>query len=105
MKRRVPRMTTDEEAETFLDGDLSDLDFKQFKPVRFRFAAETARHEYTKALAPGTPAPRSGIYQQIGPRGGRRSERVTSARGEPLPATPKDGSWMLIEASERRKHK
>ena len=37
MSRRVPKMTTDEEAEAFLDQDLSDLDFSQFKPVRFEF--------------------------------------------------------------------
>jgi hypothetical protein len=37
MKRRVPRLTTDEEAETFLETDLSDLDFSQFKSRRLRF--------------------------------------------------------------------
>src|SRR5438552_2227159 len=37
MKRRVPRLTTDEEAEAFLDSDLSDLDFSQFKPGRLHF--------------------------------------------------------------------
>src|SRR5215204_7200788 len=36
MKRRVPRLTTDEEAEAFLDSDLSDLDFSQFKSGRLR---------------------------------------------------------------------
>ena len=43
MKRKVPRMTTDEEADTFLDQDLSDLDFSQFKPVKFEFQAKAAR--------------------------------------------------------------
>ena len=43
MKKKVPRMTTDREAETFLDQDLSDLDFSQFKPVRFEFEKKTAR--------------------------------------------------------------
>jgi len=43
MKRKVPRMTTDEEAETFLEQDLSDLDFSQFKPVKFKFQAKAAR--------------------------------------------------------------
>ena len=37
MKRKVPVMTTDEEAEAFLAQDLSDLDFSQFKPMRFEF--------------------------------------------------------------------
>ena len=43
MKRKVPRMTTDEEAEAFLEQDLSDLDFSQFKPVRFEFEKKAAR--------------------------------------------------------------
>ncbi|WP_246252139.1 CopG family antitoxin [Allomesorhizobium camelthorni] len=36
-------MTTDEEAEAFLEQDLSDLDFSQFKPYRFEFENKTAR--------------------------------------------------------------
>jgi predicted DNA binding CopG/RHH family protein len=43
MKRKVPRMTSDEEAEAFLQQDLSDLDFSQFKPVQFEFAAKSAQ--------------------------------------------------------------
>ena len=43
MKRNVPRMTTDEEAEAFLEQDLSDLDFSQFKPVKFEFQTKSAR--------------------------------------------------------------
>ena len=35
MKRKVPRFKTDEEAEAFLEQDLSDLDFSQFKPMHF----------------------------------------------------------------------
>lgn len=37
MKRRVPRLRTDEEAEAFLESDLSELDFLQFKSGRLRF--------------------------------------------------------------------
>ena len=37
MKRKVPDFKTDEEAEAFLEQDLSDLDFSQFKPMRFEF--------------------------------------------------------------------
>ncbi len=33
--RKVPVFKTDEEAEAFLEQDLSDLDFSQFKPVHF----------------------------------------------------------------------
>jgi predicted DNA binding CopG/RHH family protein len=43
MKRKVPRMTTDEEAEAFLEQDLSDLDFSQFNPVKFEFQPKAAR--------------------------------------------------------------
>ena len=43
MKRKVPSMTTDEEAEALLEQVLSDLDFSQFKPVKFEFQAKAAR--------------------------------------------------------------
>lgn len=33
--RKVPVFKTDEEAEAFLEQDLSDLDFSQFKPMHF----------------------------------------------------------------------
>lgn len=43
MPRKVPRLRTDEEAEAFLDQDLSDLDFAQFKPLQFELQNKTAR--------------------------------------------------------------
>ena len=43
MSRRVPKLSTDAEAGAFLDQDLSDLDFSQFKPVRFEFGRKDAR--------------------------------------------------------------
>ena len=43
MRRRVPRLTTDEEAEAFLDQDLSDLDFSQFEPALFEFEKKSER--------------------------------------------------------------
>ena len=33
--RKVPVFKTDEEAAAFLEQDLSDLDFSQFKPMHF----------------------------------------------------------------------
>jgi predicted DNA binding CopG/RHH family protein len=42
MKRKLPDFASDEEAEAFLDQDLSDLDFSQFKPVEFEFLDEQA---------------------------------------------------------------
>jgi predicted DNA binding CopG/RHH family protein len=50
MKRQVPKMTTDEEVEAFLASDLSDIDFSQFKPTRFRFSAS---HSPKKKAASG----------------------------------------------------
>ena len=43
MTRKLRRMTTDQEAEAFLEQDLSDLDFSQFKPIHFEFVAKSAR--------------------------------------------------------------
>lgn len=36
--KRVPELKTDAQAEAFLEQDLSDLDFSQFKPMRFEIA-------------------------------------------------------------------
>lgn len=41
--KTVPVMTTDDEAEAFLDRDLSDLDFGQFTPMRWETSPKTAR--------------------------------------------------------------
>ena len=49
--KKVPRMTTDKDAEDFLEQDLSDLDFSQFQPVRFEFAAKAARLNMRPARA------------------------------------------------------
>lgn len=40
--KRVPKFKTDAEAEAFLEQDLSDLDFKQFKPMLFEVAKKEA---------------------------------------------------------------
>jgi predicted DNA binding CopG/RHH family protein len=37
MKKKVPRLKTDRQAEAFLAQDLSKLDFSQFKAARFEF--------------------------------------------------------------------
>ena len=41
--KTVPPMTTDAEAEAFLDQDLTDLDFAQFKPVSWEVEPKSAR--------------------------------------------------------------
>jgi predicted DNA binding CopG/RHH family protein len=43
MKKKVPKLKTDAAAEAFLAQDLSNLDFSQFKPMRFEFDKKTAR--------------------------------------------------------------
>lgn len=46
-----------------------------------------------KNFKPGQPAPRSGQYQEVGPRGGTSGHReITSTEGKPLPPTTKPGS-------------
>ncbi len=37
MKKKIPRLKTDRQAEAFLAQDLSTLDYSQFKPSRFEF--------------------------------------------------------------------
>lgn len=53
-------------------------------------------------MKPGTPAPRSGQYEIIGPRGGRTGVERTVTRREPLPPTPDKGQgYKLVD---RTKH-
>lgn len=54
-------------------------------------------------LTPGSKAPRSGQYVQVGPRGGLGAER-TVTRGESLPPTPKPNmSYKLVDATKHGK--
>ena len=43
MKKKVPHLKTDRQAEAFLAQDLSNLDFSQFKPARFEFDKKDAQ--------------------------------------------------------------
>ena len=57
-------------------------------------------------LTPGTPAPRSGIYEQVGPRGGRTGEQADSTRGKPLPPTDRPGqTWQLVTPAHHKSGK
>lgn len=40
--KRVPEFETDAQAEAFLEQELSGLDFKQFKPMRFEVVKKEA---------------------------------------------------------------
>jgi predicted DNA binding CopG/RHH family protein len=56
--KKVRTLKTDQEAEAFLDQDLSNLDFSQFKPLRFEFAPKSAalRVRLPEALLQGLKA-------------------------------------------------
>jgi predicted DNA binding CopG/RHH family protein len=43
MVTKLPKLVSDKEAGRILDQDLSGLDFSQFKPVQFEFAAKNER--------------------------------------------------------------
>jgi hypothetical protein len=59
-----------------------------------------AKSSKPAGLKPGTPAPNSGQYQIIGPRGGRGPER-TVTQDKPLPPTPKPNStYTLVDPSD-----
>ena len=56
----------------------------------------------TTGLPPGTEAPVSGQYQQIGPRGGKGPER-TVVKGEPMPPTPKPNmTYDLVDKTKTK---
>ena len=60
-----------------------------------------AKTKYS-GLKPGQTVPRSGQYQQIGPRGGKGPE-VTCVKGEPLPPAPVKGTtYRLVDATKHR---
>lgn len=55
----------------------------------------------TSGLKPGTPAPVSGQYERVGPRGGRSGDEITAVSGKPLPPTEKPGqSYTLVDPTK-----
>ncbi len=53
-------------------------------------------------LKPGHVVPRSGQYQQLGPRGGVVRE-ITAVKGEVMPPTPKPNmSYRLVDATKNK---
>ena len=52
-------------------------------------------------LRPGTPAPRSGQYEIVGPRGGSTGQERTAIRDRPLPPTPQSGqSYRIVDPTK-----
>ena len=56
-----------------------------------------------KTLSPGEKAPVSGLYELVGPLGGKTGKERTVVRGEMLPPSPKAG--MTYRISERAHNK
>jgi hypothetical protein len=55
------------------------------------------RSKLTAHMPPGAATPRSGIYEQVGPRSGTKIEQADSTRGKPLlPAVRSGGGWKLV---------
>lgn len=56
-----------------------------------------------KNLKPGSTTPVSGIYEQVGPRGGKTGEQADSTRGHPLPPVEKPGmTWGLVKPAHHK---
>ena len=55
----------------------------------------------SEPLKPGQPAPRSGQYEIVGPRGGGTGKERTVVKGEPLPPTPEAGQgYRLVDPTK-----
>jgi hypothetical protein len=62
------------------------------------------RSTITVRIPPGAAAPRSGIYEQVGPRGGKTGSQAVSTTGKPMPPTSKPGhGWTLVKPTGKRK--
>lgn len=84
MKRKIPKLTTDEQAEAFLAQDFSDLDISQFKPVRFEFEKKTAQ------INMRLPKP---LLEAV--------KRHSSARGIPYTRFIREALEMALARSEK----
>jgi hypothetical protein len=55
-----------------------------------------------ETVKPGQPAPQSGQYQKIGPRGGAGAE-VTAVKGKPMPPADKPGgTYRLVDPTKHK---
>ena len=50
----------------------------------------------SEPVKPGQRAPRSGQYEEVGPRGGRRGHEVTISKGERVPPTRQPGGGFTM---------
>ena len=49
-----------------------------------------------ETVKPGEKAPRSGQYEELGPRGGRTGHEVTISKGERVPPSRQPGGAFAI---------
>ena len=57
----------------------------------------------SKPLKPGTDAPKSGQYKEVGPRGGQPGREVTVPKGRPLPPTTAPGrGYELVDPTDNK---
>ncbi len=58
-----------------------------------------------KPAKPGTPAPSSGQYRPVGPRGGfAGSNEITAVQGKPLPPTDRPGqAWVNVDPTKHKR--
>ncbi len=51
----------------------------------------------SRTFKPGQPAPISGEFGIVGPRGGATGQERTAVQGRPLPPTPKPGQRYVVD--------
>ncbi len=57
-------------------------------------------------LKPGQNSPKSGQYQEVGPRGGQPGREVTVPKGRPLPPTTEPNrQYVLVDPSKNKSGK
>jgi len=57
-------------------------------------------------IKPGNPAPKSGQYEEVGPRGGHTGKEVTLPKGHTAPPTTKPGnSYTLVDPTKNKSGK
>lgn len=55
-------------------------------------------------IKPGTPAPTSGQYEKVGPKGGKTGLEVTATKGNRMPPTQKPGGgYVLVDKTKHKK--
>lgn len=57
----------------------------------------------SKTFKPGELAPKSAIYDMVGPRGGLTGEQKVSTRDKPLPPTDKPGQVYVVAKQPHHK--